>query len=85
MFTGTVHGAKYIDSSGPGSVVLDRTYNVTMIRNIIAKRVIEQLTEEGILFAVNPGPNNKLTICVDMAEKNALINAIEWWEARVTF
>lgn len=85
MFTGTVFGQKYIHDSGTGSVVVDRTFNVTMSRNIVAKRVIEQLTEDSVFFATNPGPDKTVTICVALAEKNALVNAIETWEAKVAF
>ena len=83
MFTGTIFGQKYIHDLGPGDFEGLKTFNVTMSRNLVLKRVMEALAEEGVFFASEPWPNDIVRIYVKITERNALINAIEIWEARV--
>ena len=85
MFTGTLFGQKYIHDSGPGNLEGLKTFNVTMSRNLVAKRVIEALSKEGVFFVSEPWPNDVVRIYVKITEKNALINAIETWEGKVAF
>ena len=83
MFTGTLFGRKYIHDSGHSDLEGLKTFNVTMSRNLVSQRVMEALAKEGVFFASEPWPDDIVRIYVKITEKNALVNAIEIWEAKV--